>query len=355
MVNKKLITTGIFLLVILISIISIQGFSYIEEDDGTFYYETDVEIKAQKITIRDLITLQPKTEPKNPVFGVIYLDINSKKLRFFDGFDWYDIALEKDKVCDASRECKEWGDCINDYQTRTCLLVNEFCTKSKIIEKQDCSSQETWEEETREINDESPEIKEEDIEEKEESNRSDLAGEVINEIDEEREEEAEAEQTEEIEKPEGSIVSTITGEVVRGTKNTSSFLDFFKDITKEFINGFNKITGKVIELGKTETLNINFRLEEKSLNNPDKLVAFLDIQNFEKEEIPVRLFYTIKNKQDSEIHLEFEEIRVSKGHSTTKRFESLNLNYGAYTLILKIEYSGISKEFKEDFDIKKMI
>ena len=122
----KLITAGIFLLIILISITSVKGFSYVEEEDGTYYYEIDAEIKAQKLTVRDLITLQPKIEPENPVFGLIYLDINSKKLRFYDGFDWYNLELEKDKICSFSKDCNQWGDCINNYQTKTCLIVNEY-------------------------------------------------------------------------------------------------------------------------------------------------------------------------------------------------------------------------------------
>ena len=33
---KQLIATGIFLLILLISISSVKGFSYVEEEDGTF-------------------------------------------------------------------------------------------------------------------------------------------------------------------------------------------------------------------------------------------------------------------------------------------------------------------------------
>ena len=53
------------------------------------------------------------------------------------------------------------------------------------------------------------------------------------------------------------------------------------------------------------------------------------------------------------MHTELEEISVLRDYSITKKFETQNLNYGTYTLILKVEYAGILEEFKEDFIIKK--
>lgn len=339
---KELTMAGFFLLILLISIIPVKGIGYIEKDDGTYYYEIDSEVRTQKITINDLITLLPQTEPENPVFGMIYLDISSKKLRFYDGFDWYNIALEKEKICNSSKDCKEWGDCINGYQTKACLIVNEYCSKSEIIEKQDCSFENPFQEKIKEV---------ESVENITPKTPTQIA---TPEAPTEQPQAPPETPTETSQIPEAPTEETITGNVVTEIKGSGwleRFLDFFKrlsSVTGNIINGMNEPISE-------ELSNINFKLEEKSLSNSDKLVAMITIQNLGEKYVPARLYYIVKDKKENEAYMEFEEIRVSKDYSITKRFDSLNLNYGSYTLNLKVEYLGISKEFKEDFTIRKIV
>ncbi|GAH50086.1 unnamed protein product, partial [marine sediment metagenome] len=92
---KKIIIAIMFILVILLGIMRIYAFSYDEDEQGNPFYELDVEVKVPSIGIRDLILLQPSTEPFQPELGMIYFDSTSKRLRLYDGTGWYSIALEK--------------------------------------------------------------------------------------------------------------------------------------------------------------------------------------------------------------------------------------------------------------------
>jgi len=85
----------IMLVILLVSIFLVNAFQYSERQDGSYYYESNSEIKVPIISIKNLFILEPSSEPASPELGMIYLDSNSKRLKFYDGSGWYSIALEK--------------------------------------------------------------------------------------------------------------------------------------------------------------------------------------------------------------------------------------------------------------------
>jgi len=85
------------------------------------------------------IILEPSSEPKNPVFGMIYID-NAEQFRFYNGGRWIGLVFEDDEDCKAQWECDDWGDCINDYQTRSCENLKPACSGEKPEERNSCTS-----------------------------------------------------------------------------------------------------------------------------------------------------------------------------------------------------------------------
>jgi hypothetical protein len=212
MINKKIIMFSIGILLVLTLFTGVSAFSYDEDDDGNPFYEADAEIRVPAISIRDLFILQPSSEPVEPELGTIYFDVNSKRLKLYDGTGWYSIVLEKDyfeeeieeeiedveevkeqaekgdekkdkekkeesekesdgeeekeieeddtesirkkaeveETCIASTTCGEWGDCINDHQTKVCVSVNEDCSESRVTETQDCITENPFHKEIEE-------------------------------------------------------------------------------------------------------------------------------------------------------------------------------------------------------------
>ncbi len=221
MINKKIIMFSIGILLVLTLFTGVSAFSYDEDDDGNPFYEADAEIRVPSISIKDLFILQPSSEPAEPELGMIYFDVNSKRLKLYDGTGWYSIVLEKDyfeveieeetgdvdevkeqaekgderkdkekeeeskkeekesdgkeekeseeddkgyirkkaeveETCIASTTCREWGDCINDHQTKVCISVNEDCSESETTEEQECVTENPFQEEIIEEAEEEP-------------------------------------------------------------------------------------------------------------------------------------------------------------------------------------------------------
>jgi len=102
-----------------------------------------------------------------------------------------------------------------------------------------------------------------------------------------------------------------------------------------------------------ELFDITLDLEEKSLTSADKLVVWISLQNFGKKYVPARLIYIITDKNGTEVHKEFEEVRVYTDNSIIKKFGDLNLDPGLYALKFQVEYAGIVEEFEDGFEIKK--
>lgn len=192
MQKKKTITIIIGILLVLTLFTGVSAFSYDEDEEGNPFLESEFDVKSPSITIKNLFILQPNLEPANPEFGTIYLDVNSKRLRFFDGSNWYALVLENpiaplildlevsdeieateeiteatepeteqettpaSQTCIPATTCGGWGDCINDYQTRTCTIINEDCSESETTEEQECVTENPFQGEIIEEAEEEP-------------------------------------------------------------------------------------------------------------------------------------------------------------------------------------------------------
>ncbi len=315
---KRIIIAIVFILVILLGIRGIYSFSYDEDEQGNPFYELDVEVKVPQITIRDLITLQPRDEPVNPVLGMIYFDSTSKRLNLYDGTGWYAIALEKVtsiskkqikektekkdevKTCEFSITCDEWGDCINNYQSMTCVTTDESCDKHTDTETKDCIFESPFKEE---------------IEEAQEESAEDEITPVEEEIEEEEPEEVE--EPEQEEEPEEEVEEEPEEETI-----------------------------------PEELFDITFDLEESVLGESDKLVVWITLQNFGRRYVPARLIYSVTDNKGKEVYRSFEELRVYTDQSIIKRFDDLVLEQGDYTLKMSVEYAGIVEEFSDNFSVE---
>ena len=323
--KKQIITTIIGILLVLTLFAGVSAFSYDEDEEGNPFLESEFDVKVPSISIRDLFILQPSSEPVNPELGMIYFDVESKRLKLYDGTGWYAIALEKvssvskkqvikkiDKkgeiqTCTASTECGDWGDCINNYQSMICVTIDENCNKHEDTETRDCVTESPFEEEITQA------INEEDAEEK--------AGE---DVEEEAETSAESE------------------EVVE-EESESEFVEEEPEPAEE---------APAEEAIPEELFDITFDLEENSLSSSDKLVVWITLQNFGKRYVPARLIYTITDEQGVEVYRKFEEVRVYSDESLIKTFSDLTLDQGAYNLMLEVEYAGIVEDFELGFSVE---
>ncbi len=308
MINKKIIMFSIGILLVLTLFTGVSAFSYDEDDAGNPFYEADAEIKVPSISIKELFVLQPSSEPTNPELGMIYFDASSKRLKLYDGTGWYAIALEKVssvskqqvketiekkgevQTCSASTKCDDWGDCINNYQSMTCITIDESCNKYEDAETRDCVTENPFEEEIEEAQEE---------------------------VEEEVSEEIEAEEAE---------TSIESEEVAEEAPEEETIPEALFDIT--------------------------FDLEENSLSSSDKLVVWITLQNFGRRYVPARLIYTITDEQGEEVYRKFEEVRVYSDESLIKTFSDLTLDKGEYNLMFEVEYAGIVEDFELGFSVE---
>jgi len=323
--KKQITTFSIGILLVLTLLVGVSAFSYDEDEEGNPFYEADAEIKVPSMSIRDLFILQPSSEPSSPELGMIYFDVDSKRLKLYDGTGWYSIALEKVssvskkqvketiekksevKTCSASTECDEWGDCINNYQSMTCITIEEDCNKYEDTETRDCVTENPFEEEIQEASGEETEI--ESVEEPETEETSDI-------------EEAE---------PEPEPIEEAPAASQEASEDSS-------ESPEESI--------------PEELFDITFDLEENSLSSSDKLVVWITLQNFGKRYVPARLIYTVTDEQGKEVYRKFEEIRVYSDESLIKTFSDLDLSDGEYNLMLEVEYAGIIEDFELGFSVE---
>ncbi len=324
MIKKNKFGFGLGILLVLTLFVSICAFEYGEEDDGNPFYEADALIKAPQISIRDLFILQPSIEPANPEIGMIYFDLNSKRLKLYDGEGWYGIALEKvstvskqqvkEKVeekgevksCSESVECGDWGDCINNYQSMICITIDENCDKYTDTETRDCVSDFKLESSAKDSHDIS-------------------GGESVS-IDETEEEIITEDTTTDEE-------TTIEEEETEKVEEVETEPEPAEEVPEELFD-------------------ITFDLEENSLGKSDKLVVWVSLQNFGKRYVPARIIYTVTDETKKEVYKKFEEIRVYTDESIIKQFEDLVLEEGDYILSMRVEYAGIVEEFSDDFVVE---
>ena len=333
---------GILLVGAMFSLVA--AFSSDEDEEGNPMYVADGKVVVPSININQLFVLRPTNEPLNPEIGMIYFDSDSLRLKLYDGTGWYALALEKvssvskqqvkekvekkgeSETCEESVECGEWGDCINNYQTMTCITVDENCNKYTDTETRDCESKFELPAKASEgsttasspssssSSSESSSESEEEVEEEAEA-EPEPAEEVEEEVEEEAEEQEEEEEVEEEAEAEPEPEPEPAEEVPE------------------------------------ELFDITFDLEENSLNENDKLVAWITLQNFGKRYVPARLVYVITDTEGTEVYREFEEVRVYTDQAVIKRFDDLNLKKGDYVLKLHVEYAGIVEEFSDNFSV----
>ena len=331
MKTKQNIMIGLGILLILTMFSVVSAISYSEDAEGNSFYEADDLFKVPQMSIRDLFILQPSIEPAEPELGMIYFDVETKRLKLYDGTGWYAIALEKvssvskkqvvEKVekkgevqtCSESIDCGEWGDCINNYQSMTCVTVDESCNKYEDTETRDCISDFELESSAKESHDVG--VSEEEAEDEEEETETTEEEEAEDE-EEGEEEEAEDEVEEE---PEPEEAEEPAEEVPE------------------------------------ELFDITFDLEQSSLSKSDKLVIWVTLQNFGKRYVPARLVYTVTDETSTEVYKEFEEIRVYTDESIIKQFDNMVLEEGDYVLSMRVEYAGIIEEFSDEFSVESGI
>jgi len=284
-VDKVKIISGktffFFLFSVMLGILSFSGFS------------------LAVTTISDnSIVLQPSSEPENPVFGMIYMD-NAGQLRFYNGERWVGLVFEDDEDCKAQWECSVWGDCINDYQTRSCENLKPTCSGEKPEERNSCGSGVEQLEEVEET------IPEEPIPEEE----------VIEEVPEEE-----------------PIPEEVTGEVPE---------EVIEEVPEE----------ESIEEIPEELLDASIMLEENIISRSEDLTVRVFLESFGRKFVSARLIYIILDSEGNSIYSSFDESRVYTERVMTKRFEDLDLGEGEYTLNVNIEYAGILEEFDQRFEI----
>ena len=344
MINKKIIIFSIGILLVLTLFAGVGAFSYDEDEEGNPFYEADAEIKVPSISIRDLFILQPSSEPLNPKLGMIYFDVNSKRLKLYDGTGWYAIALEKVssvskqqvketiekkgevQTCGVSTECGDWGDCINNYQSMTCITIDETCNKYEDVETRDCTTENPFEEEIIEAGGSVETITETKTTTETEETSGIEEVETEEEVSEEVEEEAETSAESE------KVVEEETAPEPEPEPEPA------EEAPEEAI--------------PEELFDITFDLEENMLGSSDKLVVWITLQNFGKRYVPARLIYTITDEQGKEVYRNFEEVRVYSDESLIKTFSDLTLDEGEYNLMLEVEYAGIVEDFELGFSVE---
>jgi hypothetical protein len=312
---KKQIIFIIGILFLLNLAICVSALGYSEDENGTPFYKSEFEIRTPSVNINNLITLNPSSQPAEPKLGMIYLDSISKRLEFYNGEEWYAIALEKIstipqqqaekaiveknavQACEKSVSCGEWGDCINNYQAVTCITTDEVCNKHTDIKTRDCV-------------------------------------------------------------PENFSVSNsaVTSNNTRGASENASPSEIIppESTSAEATSPSEPATTEAIpnETVPEQLFDITFDLEQTILGKNDKLVVWVTLQNFGTQYVPARLIYTIKDKTGNEIYKEIEETRVYTNQFIVKTFDNLVLEDGEYTLSMNLEYSGIVEKFSKNFSVE---
>ncbi len=346
---KKLFTLVVGILLVLTMFPAISSFEYGEDNEGNPFYKADAEMKVPSINIEDLFILQPSSEPSSPEIGMIYFDSGNKKLKLYDGTGWYSIALEKVSTiskqqvketikekssvqeCSESTECGEWGDCINNYQSMTCITIDEDCNKYQDTETRDC------------VSDFKLESSAKDSHKITESVDSEETAETENiEADETKETPSETDETSESVEESG----------IEKESEEDEEVEVEQEEVKEKESKEEKEEPEPAEETPEELFDITFDLEELSLGKSDKLVVWVTLQNFGKRYVPARLVYSVFDKEGKEVYKKFEEIRVYTDESIITKFDDLTLKEGDYKLAMRVEYAGIVEEFSDDFSVE---
>ncbi len=370
-------------ILLVLTAFSVSGFSSDEDEEGNSLYIADGDVFVPSINIQNLFILQPQSEPQVPELGMIYFDYDTKRLKFYDGTGWYAFALEKvssvseqqvvetiekkgeAQTCEESIDCGEWGDCINNYQSMTCITMDSNCNKYTDTETKDCVSKkklkssakdshkstatESETTESAEETSEEPTTEETEVIETVTSEPQEECSEVCEEVCET------AETCEEVCTEEESCSEECSGEGEEEVcEEVCETAESCEEICEPGEETCEEICKEVCQIPE-ELFDITFDLEEASLSQSDKLIVWITLQNFGKKYVPARLVYSVTDEIGNEAYRKFEEVRVYTDESIIKKFDDMYLEEGNYILTMRVEYAGIVEEFSDDFSVESGI
>lgn len=102
-----------------------------------------------------------------------------------------------------------------------------------------------------------------------------------------------------------------------------------------------------------QLFDIKLELEEKIIYDSRDLTSWIRFENFGKEKTLVNLTYIIIDKKKNKVYEEQNSIEVETEKFVIKSFDSLDLSFGKYTLVLTTLYNTeVIDQFEQEFEIK---
>src|SRR3989339_731102 len=350
MFNKKLFVLSV-ILIFLFGIINIKAFSYGEDNLGNSYYESDENIKVPSIEINNLITLKPWVEPANPVLGMIYLDIETNRLKFYDGEKWYFISLS-DKFKEVAKEEiisqseSDTSETISEeessaiFETETTESTNESSSSSEVS-----SSEENFSVSEENLN--------ESAEFVESSQAPETSPEIPLEIEKTKnEKESKEEKSSGKSKEECHEECNPVCEEVESCSQDCSTDEEGNEICEESCT-----TEEVCEevCAPEELFDITFNLDKSIITNSSLLSGVVTFESFGLIPTLVNLTFIIFNEGGKEIYVEKSSLVISTEELLRWNYDSLqDLEYGKYVAVVQTLYGdNVFDEFRQDFEIKQ--
>ena len=128
--------------------------------------------------------------------------------------------------------------------------------------------------------------------------------------------------------------------------------------------GYSKVDGTCVKVADeeveeveeipTQLFDISFSLDDSLIQSSDELSAVVTFESFGTVPTPINLTFIILDESGNEYAVDNEFIVVITEEVFRKKFESLNLPKGKYTLVLQTLYNvDVSDEFRQEFEIGK--
>src|SRR3989339_887555 len=327
MFNKKLFILSI-ILIFLFGIINLKAFSYGEDNLGNSYYESNENLKVPSIEINNLITLKPWVEPVNPTLGMIYLDVETNRLKFYDGEKWYFISLSEKSKEVAKEE----------------IISPSVDTSETISEEESTAISEAEITESTNESSSSTEVSssEENVSESAEITEPSQAPETSPEIPSEEKTKDEKESKEEKSpKEECSEECNPVCEDVESCSQDCSTDEEGNEVCEEVC-------------APEELFDITFNLDKSIITNSSLLSGVVTFESFGLIPTLVNVTFIIFNEDGKEIYIEKSSLVVSTEELLRWNYDSLqDLEYGKYVAIVQTSYGdNVFDEFRQDFEIK---
>lgn len=304
------------------------------DDNGVLSEYFEDPIIAESLVINHIFLLKPITQPLNASAGMIYFDKDTHRLKFYDGNEWQFISFYNESStianCEISWDCSSWGDCINNYQTRSCTPLDGSCSLTSVPEeKQACSVAEQITETV-------------------------ASEETANETTQSSENVAVAQTT--LNETTPSLSETPTEDTATIDQNTPSTdgtaLPSESSATIDTPLTQPETNVDVQSPIPEQLFDISFNLQDPTISPSDTLEVITSLENFGTEPVPARLIYTIYDLNNTIVYTEYEETRVYTDFALIKKLGGLKLIPGKYTLRLSVEYSGKTESFDQIFTVE---